>query len=68
MKVYLDSSVQLRVILGEPDVLRAWSRITTAVASEIARVECLRVLDRLRLTVGMPDREWRAAEPPLCNC
>ncbi len=46
MKVYLDSSVELRVILGEPDVLRAWSRITTAVASEIARVECLRVLDR----------------------
>ena len=56
MKIYVDSSVLLRVVLGEPSRLKEWSRITMAVSSEIIRVESLRVLDRLRLTVGMNDR------------
>lgn len=37
--------------------LAEWSRITEAWANEIARVECLRVLDRLRLSGAMDDRE-----------
>lgn len=57
MKAYLDSSVLLRVVLGEPKRLPEWSRISAAVTSEIARVECLRALDRLRLAGGMDDRE-----------
>lgn len=57
MTVYVDSSVVLRVVLGEPKPLREWSRITAAVASEIVRVECLRVIDRLRMTGVMGDRE-----------
>ena len=57
MKVYLDSSIILRIVLGEPAPLREWSRITDAVASEIVRVECLRVLDRLRMTGLLVDRE-----------
>lgn len=57
MKVYVDTSVILRVILGERGRLTEWSRITEAVTSEIARVECLRALDRLRLAGAMPDRE-----------
>jgi len=57
MKVYLDSSVVLRMVLGEPNRLRAWSRITPAISSELVRVECLRVLDRLRLGTKMGDRE-----------
>ncbi len=57
MRAYLDSSVVLRVVLGEPGRLKEWSRITDAVTSEIARVECLRTLDRLRVAGGMPDRE-----------
>lgn len=57
MRVYVDSSVVLRIVLGEPKPLREWSRITSAIASEIARVECLRVLDRLRMTGAMDDRE-----------
>ncbi len=56
MNVYLDSSVLLRVVLGEPGRLKEWSRITRAITSEIARVECLRVLDRLRLSGDLPDR------------
>ncbi|MBI2895674.1 MAG: PIN domain-containing protein [Deltaproteobacteria bacterium] len=57
MRAYLDSSVVLRVVLGEPGRLVAWSRVTAAVTSEITRVECLRSLDRLRLAGEMNDRE-----------
>lgn len=57
MKAYLDSSVLLRVVLGDARRLSEWSRITEAWTNEIARVECLRVLDRLRLSGTMDDRE-----------
>lgn len=57
MRVYLDSSVLLRVVLGEPGRLPEWPKITHATSSELARVECLRGLDRLRLDGEMPDRE-----------
>jgi predicted nucleic acid-binding protein len=57
VKAYLDSSILLRIVLGETGSLREWSRITVAYTSEIARVECLRTLDRLRLVGGLEDRE-----------
>jgi len=57
VRVYFDSSVVLRVVLGERGQLAEWSRVSVAVSSEITRVECLRVLDRLRVSSGMPDRE-----------
>jgi len=57
MRVYFDSSVVLRVVLGERGRLKEWSRTSEAVTSEITRVECLRALDRLRLEGGMVDRE-----------
>lgn len=57
MKAYLDSSVILRFVLGEPGRLAEWRRIDAAYTSEIASVECLRTLDRLRLSGGMSDRE-----------
>ena len=47
----------LRVVLGERNRLKEWSRITRAVSSEIVRVECLRVLDRLRVMGALADRE-----------
>jgi predicted nucleic acid-binding protein len=46
---YLDSSVLLRMVLGQPRRLKEWSRIKSAVSSAVAEVECLRTLDRLRL-------------------
>jgi hypothetical protein len=55
--VYFDSSVVLRVVLGERGRLKEWSRASSAVTSEITRVECLRALDRLRIDGGMADRE-----------
>lgn len=49
MIAYLDSSVVLRVVLGQPNALAEWSSIETGVTSGLLEVECLRTLDRLRL-------------------
>jgi predicted nucleic acid-binding protein len=54
---YLDSSVLLRVVLGQSDALAQWAEIEDGVASRLVEVECLRTLDRLRLVVGLDDRE-----------
>jgi predicted nucleic acid-binding protein len=45
--VYLDASVALRLVLGEPGRLAEWPRVEAAVASALTEVECLRALDRL---------------------
>lgn len=55
MIAYLDSSVLLRVVLGQHDALREWRRITHGVASALVEVECLRTLDRLRRAERLPD-------------
>ncbi len=57
MIAYLDSSVVLRVVLGQRGALREWKVIETGVASALLEVECLRTLDRLRLLAGIPDGE-----------
>lgn len=56
MNVYIDSSVLLRVVLGEPHRLGIWSKIGNAVSSELIRLECLRTIDRARLRLGFDDR------------
>jgi predicted nucleic acid-binding protein len=57
LNVYVDSSVLLRVVLGEPDRLDIWSTITNPVASELIRLECLRTIDRARIRLGIDDRQ-----------
>jgi len=57
MKVYVDSSVLLRRLLGQPGVLREWPEIQSAVASSLLRVECRRTLDGLRLAGVLNDEE-----------
>ena len=57
MIVYLDSSVLLRVVLGQTGSLREWKAIERAVASELVEVESLRTLDRLRLEERLPDEQ-----------
>lgn len=49
MIAYIDSSVLLRVVLGQADRLKEWGRISTGVGSGLLEVECLRTLDRLRI-------------------
>ena len=46
MIAYIDSSVLLRVVLGQPDKLAGWSDISRPVTSALTEVECLRTLDR----------------------
>lgn len=60
MTAYLDSSVLLRVVLGQPGALGEWRLIRRGVASALVEVECLRTLDRLRLRAGVPDPEIAA--------
>lgn len=60
MIAYLDSSVLLRVILGQPDRLAQWDSIDTGVASALVEVECLRTLDRLRLRTAISDADLAA--------
>jgi len=59
---YVDSSVLLRVILGEATRLKEWDEIETSVASAVVEIECLRTLDRFRLLRRLSDDEivdWR---------
>jgi len=55
---YLDSSVLLRIVLGQPGRLRGWRRITRGVCSGLAEVECLRTLDRLRIEEDLDEDEF----------
>ena len=57
MIAYLDSSVLLRVVLGQRGRLREWGSIKEGVASAAAEVECLRTLDRLRHRGDLGDRD-----------
>jgi predicted nucleic acid-binding protein len=57
MIAYLDSSVILRIVLGQSNALKEWRLVTRGVASALAEVECLRTLDRLRLAEGLEDVE-----------
>ena len=55
MIAYLDSSVLLRVVLGQRNALKEWGRVTKGIASVLVEVECLRTLDRLRMAQGFTD-------------
>jgi len=53
---YLDSSVLLRHILGQPGALDL-AGVGRPVASVLTRVECRRTLDRVRLRAGLAPEE-----------
>jgi hypothetical protein len=57
MIAYVDSSVLLRKVLGQPGSLKEWRSIQTGVASALVETECLRTLDRPRLRANLPDRD-----------
>ena len=54
MIAYLDASVLLRMVLGQPDRLEEWEGIELGVGSALVEVECLRALDRLHLRRDLP--------------
>jgi len=57
MKTYVDTSVLLRKLLGEPNALRRWNAIETALSSELIVVEALRTIDRARIRLRLSDEE-----------
>ena len=57
MIAYLDASVVLRLVFGEPSQLPDRKRFAAAVASALTEVECLRTIDRLALSAGLAPKE-----------
>ena len=57
MNAYLDSSVVLRVVLGQPGRWRDWRSVRLGIGSGLVEVECLRTLDRLRLEGALSNDE-----------
>lgn len=57
MIAYIDSSVLLRIALGQDDALDVWSKITRGVSSALIMTESLRTLDRVRLRAQLSDVE-----------
>jgi predicted nucleic acid-binding protein len=57
MIAYVDSSVLLRVALGQPNALPEWRDVERGVSSALITTESLRTLDRVRLRVNLSDIE-----------
>jgi predicted nucleic acid-binding protein len=57
VNAYVDTSVLLRVVLGERGALKQWRSIDLALSSELIRVEALRTFDRARVESNMSDEE-----------
>lgn len=57
MIAYVDSSVILRALLGQPGGLAEWRQIRRGIASALVEVECLRTLDRLRIVESIPEAD-----------
>ena len=57
MIAYVDSSVLLRVALGQPDALPEWHEIERGVSSALILTECLRTLDRIRMQYPCTDAQ-----------
>ena len=55
MRCYVDSSVILRRVLLQTNVLKEWSQIRFVVSSRLVRLECLRTIDRVRLHQVLTD-------------
>jgi len=65
MIAYVDSSVWLRVVLGQRDALAEFKAIERAVISSLTEVECLRTLDRARLRGDLDDTRLAAVREAL---
>jgi predicted nucleic acid-binding protein len=57
MIAYVDSSILLRLALGQPNALPEWRQIDRGVSSALISTESVRTLDRLRIHAGLSDIE-----------
>lgn len=67
MIAYVDSSVLLRVALGQPDSLPEWRQIDRGISSALIATECLRTLDRLRIRAKLSDAETARRRATILN-
>lgn len=67
MIAYVDSSVLLRVALGQPNSLPEWRQIDRGVSSALIATESLRTLDRLRIRAGLSDTETASRRATILN-
>lgn len=61
MTTYVDASIVLRLVLGQPNAIDDLSAFDSLVSSRLLRVECLRSVDRLGLTAALTRDQVRAA-------
>jgi len=60
---YIDSSVMMSILLGQPNALTEFSKVERPIASKLLKVEGLRTLDRLRTRGLLTETEFvRSAE------
>jgi predicted nucleic acid-binding protein len=64
---YVDSSVLLRLALGQPNALREWRQIDRGVSSALISTETLRTLDRFRIRAGLSDTEIAARRATILS-
>lgn len=57
MICYIESSVILRRLFGQPSSLKGWGDWEAVFTSEITRVECARAIDRKRMIEPVSDVE-----------
>jgi uncharacterized protein len=67
MIAYVDSSVLLRLALGQPNALPEWRRIDRGVSSALISTESLRALDRLRIRANLSDVEIARHRATMLN-
>lgn len=58
MIAYIDSSVMMRILLGQPSALGEFRHVERPVASKLLRIEGLRTLDRLRVRGLLSELEF----------
>jgi len=63
--VYVDTSVVLRILFGEPEPLEEWGAWEIGYSSELLRVEARRTVDRLRLGSALDDEGVAASRQQL---
>ena len=67
MIAYIDSSVLLRLALGQRNSLPEWRQIDRGVSSALIAAESLRTLDRLRIRAGLSDTEIARRRATILN-
>jgi len=67
MIAYVDSSILLRLALGQPNALPEWRQIDRGVSSALISTESLRTLDRVRIRASLSDIEVARRRATILN-